>query len=141
MGINSGAGGTDLLWLRILLGAVALVVFLAIVFLSIFLPIFFIRRHKKNAPTIEKKDPKSLKRQTNVHFDIQNIISYLGGLENFSELELHGTSRVFMKVKDIKIVDKEKLNSLGIRTLEMSEKLILVNEYADSLYEQLNSAK
>ena len=70
-----------------------------------------------------------------------SIVDYLGGLDNILRLELKGNTRLFVKINDFKIVDKEKIKSLNIRILEMSDKLVLVNEDIRPIYESLKSAK
>lgn len=70
-----------------------------------------------------------------------SIVNYLGGLDNILRLELKGNTRLFVKINDFKIVDKEKIKSLNIRILEMSDKLVLVNEDIRPIYESLKSAK
>jgi phosphotransferase system IIB component len=123
---------SDLTWLWIVLGIAGAILLLAL--------IAFIIRFTVNKKKVEKKpEVQSLKKAKDFDFDLESIIASLGGKENVLGLELHGSSRLFVKLNDMKIVDKEKLNSLGIRTLEMSEQLVLVNENADILYNKLNS--
>lgn len=123
---------SDLTWLWIVLGIAGAILLLAL--------IAFIIRFTVNKKKVEKKpEVQSLKKAKDFDFDLESIIASLGGKENVLGLELHGSSRLFVKLNDMKIIDKEKLNSLGIRTLEMSEQLVLVNENADILYNKLNS--
>lgn len=123
---------SDLTRLWIVLGIAGAILLLAL--------IAFIIRFTVNKKKVEKKpEVQSLKKAKDFDFDLESIFVSLGGKENVLGLELHGSSRLFVKLNDMKIVDKEKLNSLGIRTLEMSEQLVLVNENADILYNKLNS--
>ena len=70
------------------------------------------------------------------------FISLIGGVENIISFELKGTSRLALVLKDYKKINKEELKKFYIsRTLEMSDKIILVGENLKPLDEILKSVK
>ena len=70
------------------------------------------------------------------------FISLIGGVENIVSFELKGVSRLALVLKDYKKVNKEELKKFYIsRTLEMSDKIILVGENLKPLDEILKSVK
>ena len=70
------------------------------------------------------------------------FISLIGGVENIISFELKGVSRLTLVLKDYKKINKEELKKFYIsRTLEMSDKIILVGENLKPLYEILKSVK
>ena len=70
------------------------------------------------------------------------FISLIGGVENIISFELKGVSRLALVLKDYKKINKEELKKFYIsRTLEMSDKIILVGENLKPLYEILKSVK
>ena len=70
------------------------------------------------------------------------FISLIGGVENIVSFELKGVSRLALVLKDYKKINKNDIKNLYIsRTLEMSEKIILVGENLKPLYEILKSVK
>ena len=70
------------------------------------------------------------------------FISLIGGVENIVSFELKGVSRLALVLKDYKKINKEELKKFYIsRTLEMSDKIILVGENLKPLYEILKSVK
>ena len=70
------------------------------------------------------------------------FISLIGGAENIISFELKGVSRLTLVLKDYKKINKEELKKFYIsRTLEMSDKIILVGENLKPLYEILKSVK
>ncbi|MGN1278721.1 MAG: hypothetical protein ACI4UG_04550 [Candidatus Onthovivens sp.] len=70
------------------------------------------------------------------------FISLIGGVENIISFELKGVSRLVLVLKDYKKINKEELKKFYIsRTLEMSDKIILVGENLKPLYEILKSVK
>ena len=70
------------------------------------------------------------------------FISLIGGVENIVSFELKGVSRLVLVLKDYKKINKEELKKFYIsRTLEMSDKIILVGENLKPLYEILKSVK
>ena len=70
------------------------------------------------------------------------FISLIGGVENIISFELKGVSRLTLVLKDYKKNNKEKLKKFYIsRTLEMSDKIILVGENLKPLDEILKSVK
>ena len=70
------------------------------------------------------------------------FISLIGGVENIVSFELKGVSRLTLVLKDYKKINKEELKKFYIsRTLEMSDKIILVGENLKPLYEILKSVK
>ena len=70
------------------------------------------------------------------------FISLIGGVENIISFELKGVSRLVLVLKDYKKINKEDLKKFYIsRTLEMSDKIILVGENLKPLYEILKSVK
>ena len=70
------------------------------------------------------------------------FISLIGGVENIVSFELKGVSRLTLVLKDYKKINKEELKKFYIsRTLEMSDKIILVGENLKPLDEILKSVK
>ena len=70
------------------------------------------------------------------------FISLIGGVENIISFELKGVSRLTLVIKDYKKINKEELKKFYIsRTLEMSDKIILVGENLKPLDEILKSVK
>ena len=70
------------------------------------------------------------------------FIFLIGGVENIISFELKGVSRLALVLKDYKKINKEELKKFYIsRTLEMSDKIILVGENLKPLYEILKSVK
>lgn len=70
------------------------------------------------------------------------FISLIGGVENIISFELKGVSRLTLVLKDYKKINKEELKKFYIsRTLEMSDKIILVGENLKPLDEILKSVK
>ena len=70
------------------------------------------------------------------------FISLIGGVENIVSFELKGVSRLALVLKDYKKINKEELKKFYIsRTLEMSDKIILVGENLKPLDEILKSVK
>ena len=70
------------------------------------------------------------------------FISLIGGVENIVSFELKGASRLALVLKDYKKINKEELKKFYIsRTLEMSDKIILVGENLKPLDEILKSVK
>ena len=70
------------------------------------------------------------------------FISLIGGVENIISFELKGVSRLTLVLKDYKKINKEELKKFYIsRTLEMSDKIILVGENLKLLDEILKSVK
>ena len=70
------------------------------------------------------------------------FISFIGGVENIISFELKGVSRLTLVLKDYKKINKEELKKFYIsRTLEMSDKIILVGENLKPLDEILKSVK
>ena len=70
------------------------------------------------------------------------FISLIGGVENIVSFEIKGVSRLVLVLKDYKKINKEELKKFYIsRTLEMSDKIILVGENLKPLYEILKSVK
>ena len=70
------------------------------------------------------------------------FISLIGGVENIISFELKGVSRLALVLKDYKKINKEELKKFYIsRTLEMSDKIILVGENLKPLDEILKSVK
>ena len=70
------------------------------------------------------------------------FISLIGGEENIVTFELKGVSRLVLVLKDYKKINKEELKKFYIsRTLEMSDKIILVGENLKPLDEILKSVK
>ena len=70
------------------------------------------------------------------------FISLIGGVENIISFELKGASRLALVLKDYKKINKEELKKFYIsRTLEMSDKIILVGENLKPLDEILKSVK
>ena len=70
------------------------------------------------------------------------FISLIGGVENIISFELKGVSRLVLVLKDYKKINKEELKKFYIsRTLEMSDKIILVGENLKPLDEILKSVK
>ena len=70
------------------------------------------------------------------------FISLIGGVENIVSFELKGVSRLVLVLKDYKKINKEELKKFYIsRTLEMSDKIILVGENLKPLDEILKSVK
>ena len=66
----------------------------------------------------------------------------IGGAENIISFELKGVSRLALVLKDYKKINKEELKKFYIsRTLEMSDKIILVGENLKPLDEILKSVK
>ena len=72
----------------------------------------------------------------------EEFISLIGGVENIISFELKGVSRLTLVLKDYKKINKEELKKFYIsRTLEMSDKIILVGENLKPLDEILKSVK
>ena len=70
------------------------------------------------------------------------FISLIVGVDNIVSFELKGVSRLVLVLKDYKKINKEELKKFYIsRTLEMSDKIILVGENLKPLYEILKSVK
>ena len=70
------------------------------------------------------------------------FISLIGGIENIISFELKGVSRLVLVLNDYKKINKEELKKFYIsRTLEMSDKIILVGENLKPLDEILKSVK
>ena len=70
------------------------------------------------------------------------FISLIGGVENIISFELKGASPLALVLKDYKKINKEELKKFYIsRTLEMSDKIILVGENLKPLDEILMSVK
>ena len=70
------------------------------------------------------------------------FISLIGGVENIISFELKGVSSLTLVLKDYKKINKEELKKFYIsRTLEMSDKIILVGENLKPLDEILKSVK
>ena len=70
------------------------------------------------------------------------FISLIGGVENIISFELKGVSRLTLVLKDYKKINTEELKKFYIsRTLEMSDKIILVGENLKPLDEILKSVK
>lgn len=112
----------------IILSAVLSIVFLV----AIGLILFFAFKNKRTE--IQKE-------VINEHSN-EEFVLCLGGKENILSFELRGNNRLALVLKDYTIVDKEKLKKFYIsRTLEMSDKLILVGENLNPLNNILNNIK
>lgn len=73
-----------------------------------------------------------------VEFKIENndeILATFGGKENIEQVELKG-SRLSIQLKDMNLFNKEKIKEFGIdRILLMSNKIILIGEGVNSIFD------
>ncbi len=107
-------------------GLVALIIIASI--------ILYVRLHKKTSNVIDVEATISEE-------DHDNIILALGGEDNIKEHFLVGT-RLTLVLNDYSKVNKEDLKKYGVeRTLEMSNKLILVGKKLDNLNNSLDDIK
>lgn len=96
--------------------------------------ILYVRLHKKPSNVIDVEATISEE-------DRDNIILALGGEDNIKEHSLVGT-RLTLVLNDYSKVNKEDLKKYGVeRTLEMSNKLILVGKKLDNLNNSLDDIK
>ncbi|MCB9499008.1 MAG: PTS transporter subunit EIIB [Erysipelotrichaceae bacterium] len=96
--------------------------------------ILYVRLHKKTSNVIDVEATISEE-------DHDNIILALGGEDNIKEHSLVGT-RLTLVLNDYSKVNKEDLKKYGVeRTLEMSNKLILVGKKLDNLNNSLDDIK
>ena len=91
---------------------------------------------------IYKSKKKGMKNDAVSSRSNDEFISLIGGVENIISFELKGVSRLALVLKDYKKINKEELKKFYIsRTLEMSDKIILVGENLKPLDEILKSVK
>ena len=91
-------------------------VFIAVV---VFFIIAVIKRRKNPVVHNEPKVSKSAVNKT-------VLLEAIGGLENMTHKQLSG-SRISLELKDVSLVDEQKLNSIGVdRVIKMSNKITLV---------------
>ena len=91
---------------------------------------------------IYKSKKKSMQNDAVSSRSNDEFISLIGGVENIISFELKGVSRLVLVLKDYKKINKEELKKFYIsRTLEMSDKIILVGENLKPLDEILKSVK
>lgn len=120
------------LWFAIPVFAILLVVLIAFIIVNK-------RKDKNKIPNNSAGEEKKIQSDAVVVND--EIIEYLGGADNILRLELKGNSRLFIKINDFKVINKEEIKKLNIRILEMSDKIVLVNENIKPIYDKLNSLK
>ena len=91
---------------------------------------------------IYKSKKKGMQNDAVSSISNDEFISLIGGVENIISFELKGVSRLVLVLKDYKKINKEELKKFYIsRTLEMSDKIILVGANLKPLYEILKSVK
>ena len=91
---------------------------------------------------IYKSKKKSMQNDAVSSRSNDEFMSLIGGVENIISFELKGVSRLTLVLKDYKKINKEELKKFYIsRTLEMSDKIILVGENLKPLDEILKSVK
>ena len=91
---------------------------------------------------IYKSKKKSMQNDAVSSRSNDEFISLIGGVENIISFELKGVSCLTLVLKDYKKINKEELKKFYIsRTLEMSDKIILVGENLKPLDEILKSVK
>jgi phosphotransferase system IIB component len=116
--------------LFIILG-VGLGLVVAIIIVSV---ILFVHLKKKTSNVIDVEATISEE-------DHATIVMALGGDENIKEHSINGT-RLTLVLVDYSKVNKEELKKYGVeRTLEMSNKLILVGKKLDNLNKSLDDIK
>lgn len=124
--VQNSANGNLFIILGIGVGLVALIIIASI--------ILYVRLHKKTSNVIDVEATISEE-------DHDNIILALGGEDNIKEHSLVGT-RLTLVLNDYSKVNKEDLKKYGVeRTLEMSNKLILVGKKLDNLNNSLDDIK
>jgi phosphotransferase system IIB component len=124
--VQNSANENLFIILGIGIGLVALIIIASI--------IFYVRLHKKTSNVIDVE-------ATTSEEDHDNIILALGGENNIKEHSLVGT-RLTLVLNDYSKVNKEDLKKYGVeRTLEMSNKLILVGKKLDNLNNSLDDIK
>lgn len=70
--------------------------------------------------------PREQKESTKLPFNKEVLLEAIGGLDNMVHKQLSG-SRISLDLKDVSLVDEEKLNSIGVdRVIKMSNKITLV---------------
>ena len=70
--------------------------------------------------------PRKQKESTKLPFNKEVLLEAIGGLDNMVHKQLSG-SRISLDLKDVSLVDEEKLNSIGVdRVIKMSNKITLV---------------
>lgn len=124
--VQNSANENLFIILGIGVGLVALIIIASI--------ILYVRLHKKPSNVIDVEATISEE-------DHDNIILALGGEDNIKEHSLVGT-RLTLVLNDYSKVNKEDLKKYGVeRTLEMSNKLILVGKKLDNLNNSLDDIK
>lgn len=124
--VQNSANENLFIILGIGVGLVALIIIASI--------ILYVRLHKKTSNVIDVEATISEE-------DHDNIILALGGEDNIKEHSLVGT-RLTLVLNDYSKVNKEDLKKYGVeRTLEMSNKLILVGKKLDNLNNSLDDIK
>jgi phosphotransferase system IIB component len=124
--VQNSANENLFIILGIGIGLVALIIIASI--------ILYVRLHKKTSNVIDVEATISEE-------DHDNIILALGGEDNIKEHSLVGT-RLTLVLNDYSKVNKEDLKKYGVeRTLEMSNKLILVGKKLDNLNNSLDDIK
>jgi phosphotransferase system IIB component len=124
--VQNSANENLFIILGIGIGLVALIIIASI--------ILYVRLHKKTSNVIDVE-------ATTSEEDHDNIILALGGENNIKEHSLVGT-RLTLVLNDYSKVNKEDLKKYGVeRTLEMSNKLILVGKKLDNLNNSLDDIK
>jgi len=124
--VQNSANENLFIILGIGIGLVALIIIASI--------ILYVRLHKKTSNVIDVEATISEE-------DHDNIILALGGENNIKEHSLVGT-RLTLVLNDYSKVNKEDLKKYGVeRTLEMSNKLILVGKKLDNLNNSLDDIK
>lgn len=113
-----------------------------IIILSSFLSLVFIFIIGILSFIIYKSKKKGVQNDVVSSRSNDEFISLIGGVENIVSFELKGVSRLALVLKDYKKINKEELKKFYIsRTLEMSDKIILVGENLKPLDEILKSVK
>lgn len=88
---------------------------------------------------VNKKSANKLVKEEKIEVNHNEILEAIGGVSNLVSSTLNG-SRLTLILKDYSIVKKEILKKYGIdRTLEMSNKLILIGETVQEIDKNLKN--
>lgn len=88
---------------------------------------------------MNKKSANKLVKEEKIEVNHNEILEAIGGVSNLVSSTLNG-SRLTLILKDYSIVKKEILKKYGIdRTLEMSNKLILIGETVQEIDKNLKN--
>ena len=111
-----------------------------IIILSTILPLIFIILFGIVIFSLTKNKKKHVQDKVVEKRSNEEFVNLLGGKDNIISFELKGNSRLALELKDYKLIKRDELKKFYIsRTLEMSNKIILVGENLKPLEEILKS--